>query len=127
MHFMRFCSRRERRSKLLLANKTSKHRTNPYERFIFSTRIRFIPEALDALTRAQSSFSLHCACAAFAYLAQAHLSLNDESSAQVALDQANSILTRLQESHGEDLGELWFRLRLCELAVEEAWRMTQSL
>jgi hypothetical protein len=73
---MRFCSRRERRSKLLLANKTSKHRTNPYERFIFSTRIRFIPEALDALTRAQSSFSLHCACAASAYLAQTHLILN---------------------------------------------------
>jgi hypothetical protein len=83
--------------------------------------------ALEALARAQSSFSLHCACAASAYLAQAHLVLNDVSSARIALNQAESILARLQQSHGDDLGLLWLELLLCELAVAEAQRIGQSL
>jgi hypothetical protein len=80
-------------------------------------------QAATEFSLAQEAYNLHCACAAYAYGAQASLLQNDGPQARAALEKAEAVLAQLQQNHGEDLGGQWFELRLCELAVNEARRM----
>lgn len=84
-------------------------------------------DALAELCEAETSYNLQCAGAASAYRAQASFHLRDFAQAHAALERAEAILLQLRENESEDLGEVWVEQRLCELAVEEARRMAESI